>query len=294
MLPGLLCGSHQCVVPHSLCMCLPGLPACLPADFAGMFRSFAAIGRAEAALTAALGLALAGGVLLLEPLAGSLWARQNEGVRCAAITPSRWLPLALAAPAAAAAVWAARLPAEPPALFPAAHADLPLIPRHGFVAASQKLFSSIEEEYARKKELRQREVAQAAAALRGAPAAAAGMEQQTSPAAAAAAAAATVHARAPVPAVLAASPAQTSTTSRLSSAGNPPRVGSGAQQPPDSLPAIVESSVQQGAVAAGQDSSDISVAPAAPARQDAPVAPPAPVPLPQAVLAAAAKGATVS
>ena len=25
--------------------------------------------------------ALAGGVLLLEPLAGSLWARQNEGVR---------------------------------------------------------------------------------------------------------------------------------------------------------------------------------------------------------------------
>jgi hypothetical protein len=46
-----------------------------------MFRSFAGISRAEAAFTAALGLALAGGVLLLEPLAGSLWARQNEGVR---------------------------------------------------------------------------------------------------------------------------------------------------------------------------------------------------------------------
>ena len=35
-------------------------PACLAADFAGMFRSFAGISRAEAAFTAALGLALAG------------------------------------------------------------------------------------------------------------------------------------------------------------------------------------------------------------------------------------------
>lgn len=45
-----------------------------------MFRAFAGLGRAQGAATAALGLLIAGGVLLLEPLASSLWEAQNEGV----------------------------------------------------------------------------------------------------------------------------------------------------------------------------------------------------------------------
>jgi hypothetical protein len=159
-------------------------------------------------------------------------------------------------------------------------------------AAPQKLFSSIEEDYARKKELRQREAAQAAATLRGTSAAATRREQQTSPAAAAAAAAAAAHAHALVPAVLAAPPAQITSGSNIISADEPSCTGSGSQQPPGSLPAIAESSVQQGGVTAGQGHGISTAASAAPARQDA--VPPAAIPLPQAVLAAPAKGAPVS
>ena len=179
------------------------------------------------------------------------------------------MPLQLGLPAC--------LPAEPPALCLTAHANFPVTPAAALFLL-QKLFSSIEEDYARKKELRQREAAQAAAALRDASAAAARREHQTSPAAAAAAAAAAVHAHAPGSAVLAAAPAQ-NTSGGKSSADEPPPVSHSAPQPPGSLPDIAESSVQQA-----------SASLAAPARQDASP----PIPLPQAVLAAAAKGAPVS
>ncbi|EFN54651.1 hypothetical protein CHLNCDRAFT_52968 [Chlorella variabilis] len=49
------------------------------ADFTGLFRSFAGISRAGAAVTTTLGLLLVGGVLLLEPLTGAMWERNNSG-----------------------------------------------------------------------------------------------------------------------------------------------------------------------------------------------------------------------
>lgn len=51
-----------------------------PADFSGVLRSFAGLGRGHAAAMAALGLLIAGGLLLVEPLAGSLWSSHNQGV----------------------------------------------------------------------------------------------------------------------------------------------------------------------------------------------------------------------
>ena len=51
-----------------------------PADFSGVLRSFAGLGRGHAAAMAALGLLSAGGLLLVEPLAGSLWTSHNQGV----------------------------------------------------------------------------------------------------------------------------------------------------------------------------------------------------------------------
>jgi hypothetical protein len=45
-----------------------------------VFRSFAGIGRASAVLTTTIGLLIAGGALLLEPVAGSLWEQNNQGV----------------------------------------------------------------------------------------------------------------------------------------------------------------------------------------------------------------------
>ncbi|KAL4855648.1 Chaperone protein DnaJ [Chlorella vulgaris] len=48
-------------------------------DFQGLFRSVAGISRASAVAATTLGLLLAGGVVLLEPLAGVLWAQNNDG-----------------------------------------------------------------------------------------------------------------------------------------------------------------------------------------------------------------------
>ncbi|PSC68691.1 chaperone dnaJ 72 [Micractinium conductrix] len=48
-------------------------------DFRAAFRAFTSISRAEAAATAALGLLLAGGALLLEDASQALWAAHNQG-----------------------------------------------------------------------------------------------------------------------------------------------------------------------------------------------------------------------
>jgi curved DNA-binding protein CbpA len=50
-------------------------------DFASLLRSFAGLGRAHAAAMTALGLLVAGGLLVAEPLTSSLWASHNDGVR---------------------------------------------------------------------------------------------------------------------------------------------------------------------------------------------------------------------
>ena len=55
-----------------------GPPPCT--DFRAAFRAFTSISRAEAAATAALGLLLAGGALLLEDASQALWAAHNQGV----------------------------------------------------------------------------------------------------------------------------------------------------------------------------------------------------------------------
>lgn len=63
------------------------------ADFTGLFRSFAGISRAGAAVTTTLGLLLVGGVLLLEPLTGAMWERNNSGVSVCAAVLSDSLPM---------------------------------------------------------------------------------------------------------------------------------------------------------------------------------------------------------
>ena len=83
------------------------------ADFAGMWRSFSGIGRGEAAVTLALGLLLAGGLALFDPLAGSLWQRHNEGKLFASVAEDSARRRREAAAAAAAA--AATAAAEPEA-----------------------------------------------------------------------------------------------------------------------------------------------------------------------------------
>ena len=76
----------------------------LPTDFAGVLRSFAGLGRTHAAAMTALGLLVAGGLLLAEPLTSSLWASHNEGVRHAC-----WACSGLAVPAGLAVHAAVRL-----------------------------------------------------------------------------------------------------------------------------------------------------------------------------------------
>ncbi|KAI7838231.1 hypothetical protein COHA_007978 [Chlorella ohadii] len=77
-------------------------------DFASVLRSFAGLGRTHAAAMAALGLLIAGGLLLAEPLTSSLWASHNEGKLFSAIEAEAAAKKQRKAAEAAAALQAAR------------------------------------------------------------------------------------------------------------------------------------------------------------------------------------------
>ena len=199
--PGSAAGAHklasQCCKPSSLAPVLPApqptvsppifptidrlpshLSRSLPTDFAGVLRSFAGLGRTHAAAMTALGLLVAGGLLLAEPLTSSLWASHNEGVRHAC-----WTSSGLAVPAGPAVYTAVWLRAWLLSCWSCSACpfflciQLNALLFNGFIL-SQKLFDAVEAEAAAKKRRKAAEAAAALQAARAAMAAAAQQQQQ--------------------------------------------------------------------------------------------------------------------